>query len=234
MGQPNEPQRDTGFVMHMANIEQIYQSKLSKFRSIVQQGADKCGGAADVFAPLLFNIEKRMGASEAAYGSQKAIYPSVAATMASSGLEQRSKLATSKSNAEIESAIESAAKRTGLDPDLIRAVIQVESSFRVNAESGAGAQGLMQLMPGTAREMGVDDPFDAVQNVNGGAGYLKKLLKRFGDIRLALAAYNTGQGRIARLGIKDPDDPEQYSKISSGVRGYVSKVLKYYDQFSGK
>ncbi len=200
----------------MISIESIYQSKLSEFRSVVQAEASKCGGAAEVFKDLLSNIDLRLGATNTA------------------GIETDSfsALATSKSSGEIESAIESAAQSTGLDPDLLRAVIQVESSYRTDAVSGAGAQGLMQLMPGTAKEMGVADPFNAFQNVSGGAGYLKKLMSRFGDVRLALAAYNTGQGKIASLDIADPDDPEQYSKISSGVRGYVDKVLSYYRQYS--
>ncbi len=208
----------------MRSIESIYQSKLSEFRNVVQHNSDRSIGAAMAFQELLNSIDQRLGAAESAY--VPTYVPDVPA--------EQSKLATSKSSVEIEAAIESAAKSTGLDPDLLRAVIQVESSFRTSVVSRAGAQGLMQLMPGTAKEMGVKDPFNAYQNVSGGAGYLKKLIRRFGDLRLALAAYNTGQGRIGRLNITDPDDPEQYSKISSGVRGYVSKVLKYYKHFSSK
>lgn len=198
-------------------VRSIYQSKLSELITTVQQRADRCGATALAFRQLLCSVEQRLETA----GTDNT----------PSACTQARELATSKSNVEIEAAIESAAKRTGLDPDLLRAVIQVESSYRTDVVSGAGAQGLMQLMPGTAKEMGVTDPFDAYQNVNGGAGYIKKLLNRFGDLRLALAAYNTGQGRIARLDITDPDDPEQYSKISSGVRGYVDKVLKYYNQY---
>jgi soluble lytic murein transglycosylase-like protein len=199
----------------MISIESIYQSKLGEFRSVAQAGASKCGGAAEVFKDLLSSIDLRLGTTN-----------TTGTETGSSGV-----LAVSEPSGKVESAIDSAAQSTGLDPDLLRAVIQVESSFRTDAVSGAGAQGLMQLMPGTAKEMGVTDPFNAYQNVNGGAGYLKKLLGRFGDVRLALAAYNTGQGRISSLDITNPDDPEQYSKISSGVRGYVDKVLAYYKQF---
>ena len=202
----------------MLNIESIYQSKLEKFHSAAVAGAAKLGNTTGAFSDILATIEGRLALSS-----------TTQTTASASGTD--SDLAVSQSSDEIDAAVAAAAKATGLDSDLIRAVIQVESSFRTDAESGCGAQGLMQLMPGTAREMGVEDSFDAYQNVMGGAGYLKKLLNRFGDVRLALAAYNTGQGRIASLGITDPDDPDQYSKISSGVRGYVDKVLSYYEQF---
>ena len=130
------------------------------------------------------------------------------------------------------SIIESASETYGLDADLIRAVIQAESSYNQNAVSSAGAQGLMQLMPGTAASLGVTDSFDAQQNIFAGTKYLKQQLERFGDLRLALAAYNTGPSRVASYGIVDADDATQYTKISSSVRGYVTKVLSYYDAYA--
>lgn len=96
-------------------------------------------------------------------------------------------------------AIQSAAEKAGLDPTLLAALVQHESGFRADARSHAGAIGLGQLMPGTARELGVD-PTDPQQNLNGAARYLKTQLDRFGRIDLALAAYNAGPGRVAQAG----------------------------------
>ena len=97
--------------------------------------------------------------------------------------------------------IESAARQFDLDPALVRAVIHAESAFNAAAISPKGAQGLMQLMPGTARELAVQNAMDAAQNIRGGADYLAKMLKRFnGDTRLATAAYNAGPGAVGRYG----------------------------------
>jgi soluble lytic murein transglycosylase-like protein len=202
------------------DIENIYQSKLSMFRDTVMEKSAKCGSASvNMFSDILNSIEKRIGVSYSAPLSEAAY--------------DASDIKSVSSKSEVDSAIEAAAAKTGLDPDLLRAVIQVESSFRVKVVSGSGAQGLMQLMPGTAKEVGVTDPFDPYQNVLGGAKYLKKMLNRFGDMRLALAAYNKGPGRISSYHITDPDDPDQYSKIPAGCRGYVNKILEYYKKYSG-
>ncbi len=93
-----------------------------------------------------------------------------------------------------------AAARHGVEEALIRAVMHAESNFRAGARSHKGAQGLMQLMPSTARELGVADPFDPRQNIDGGTAYLARMLQRFGDERLALAAYNAGPEAVERHG----------------------------------
>jgi soluble lytic murein transglycosylase-like protein len=97
--------------------------------------------------------------------------------------------------------IDEISKREGLTPDLLRAVIEKESDFRPCAVSSKGAQGLMQLMPATAGEFGVTDPFDPKQNVGAGARFLRQLLDRYsGDLSLALGAYNAGPGRVDFFG----------------------------------
>lgn len=99
-----------------------------------------------------------------------------------------------------EAIVSAAAARHRIDPKLLHALIAVESSYRPRAVSSAGAGGLTQLMPGTAEALGVADRFDVAQNLFGGADYLARQLVRFGDVRLALAAFNAGPERVARLG----------------------------------
>ncbi len=121
------------------------------------------------------------------------------------------------------SLIDSAARSAGVDPALVAAVAQAESGFNPRAQSGAGAKGLMQLMDGTARGLGVRDAFDPGQNLAGGARFLSSLLKQFhGDVRLALAAYNAGPGAVQRYGGVPPYEETQR---------YVPKVLGLYEQF---
>jgi soluble lytic murein transglycosylase-like protein len=121
--------------------------------------------------------------------------------------------------------IEHAAVSSALEPNLLRAVIVVESGFNSRAVSKRGAVGLMQLMPATASRFGVSNPFDARQNVHAGARYLKFLIDRFGhDVRLALAAYNAGEDAVARNGGQIPPFSE--------TMAYVPRVLKIYQMLS--
>ncbi len=118
-------------------------------------------------------------------------------------------------------AIAAAAERHGLDPKLLHALVVVESAYRNEACSPVGACGLAQLMPGTAAELGVRDRFDPVENLSGGAAYLARQMLRFGDLRLALAAYNAGPGRVARLG-RIPDIRETQEYVVSVVDCYLA------------
>lgn len=118
----------------------------------------------------------------------------------------------------VDPIVRDAAARYGVDADLIHAVIRAESDYDPRCRSHAGAMGLMQLMPGTAAGLGVADAWDPAQNVDGGTRYLRRQLDRFGDLRLALAAYNAGPGAVSRYGGVPPYDE---------TRTYVQRVLEY-------
>jgi len=119
--------------------------------------------------------------------------------------------------------LEPLSRKQGLDPALVLAVVKAESDFNPWARSTAGATGLMQLMPGTARDLGVTEPWRAEQNLAGGTHHLASCLRRFGDKALALAAYNAGQGRVS-IGGGIPPIAE--------TRAYVARVLQWEKRFN--
>jgi soluble lytic murein transglycosylase-like protein len=122
-------------------------------------------------------------------------------------------------SAKFDPLIEAHAQEHGLEADLVRAVIQVESGFNPYAVSPKGAMGLMQLMPATASDLGVVNPFEPEQNIRGGVAYLKQLLDRFDHkVELALAAYNAGPGAVDKYGQQVPPYRE--------TQAYVKKITK--------
>ncbi|MBF0531372.1 MAG: lytic transglycosylase domain-containing protein [Deltaproteobacteria bacterium] len=130
-------------------------------------------------------------------------------------------------DASIEEIIQKTAAAHELDPDLVRAVVKTESNFNPKAVSSAGAMGLMQLMPTTASDLGVDHPFDPAENVSGGTRYLKQMLQRYaGDVSQALAAYNWGPGNL--------DNNRNSGFMPDETRNYIRIVTDYYRRFKNE
>jgi len=144
--------------------------------------------------------------------------PGVVSSVASFASTFRAR-ALSSGDVDLDAIFDAAGQKHNISPDLLKAVAKVESNFRADATSPVGAMGIMQLMPGTAKYLGVTDAYDPEQSIFGGAMYLKEQLERFdGDVKLALAAYNAGWPAVKKHGGIPPFKETQ---------AYVPKVLGY-------
>lgn len=168
-------------------------------------------------ATALAQIYSWRGADGVLVVSDRPRAPDVTALAVRGAPAIRATRAASSSGRYFANIIEQESARHGVRPELVRAVVQVESAFDPSARSAKGAMGLMQLMPGTAAELNVADPFDPEQNIRGGVTYLRRLLDRFdGSEELALAAYHAGPGTVSRHGNQVPPFAE--------TRNYLAKV----------
>lgn len=187
-------------------------------------------GSASLFDTLLTQY---MSDSSAERDSAADILPADALAQLSSlsslpNISYSSKDEPKSNQSEYDELIQQASAKYGVDASLIQAVIKTESGFRADAQSGAGAKGLMQLMDGTARGLGVTNSFDPAQNIDGGTKYLSFLLKKYnGNEQVALAAYNAGPGRVDRTGIKTNEQlAENLEALPEETQRYVAKVLQ--------
>jgi soluble lytic murein transglycosylase-like protein len=194
-------------------------------QNLYSHNTEGAGQTSLMFEMLLQAMMKDMSSQSAAYSvPQSTENPSL-----NNDAENNKKLNLQNTSSDIMGAIRYASQKYGVEEELIKAVIKQESGFNPRAVSHAGAQGLMQLMPQTARSLGVENPFNVLDNIDGGTRYLKRLIDAFGgNEKLALAAYNGGIGRMKRLGV---DTVEEISKMPNETRNYVARVMRNYENY---
>ncbi len=204
-----------------ANVTSIVSLNGVVQKASTQNVTEKIGTSAEIRRGAVYKVARANGITEytnvrPAGASYQLLFTYIA-TCYACNLHSAVDFATVALNLDIyKDEVAAAAAEFGVDPALLRAVMHAESAFNPNAISNAGAQGLMQLMPATANDVGVANPFDSTQNIRGGARYLSLLLHQFnGDERLATAAYNAG-----------PQNVEKYSGIPpfDETRIYVERV----------
>jgi len=189
--------------------------------------------APRVLRGAVYRVQRKDGITEytnvkPATGSAFAVLFTYIATCVACDVHSKIDFARTALNLEaFKDEIAAAAESTGVDVALLRAVIHAESAFNPMAVSNKGAQGLMQLMPGTAGDLGVNDAFDVAQNIGGGAKYLAQLLKDFnGNTQLATAAYNAGEKAVQKYGGVPPyDETQVYVQRVEQLRDRYKKAL---------
>ena len=230
--------------LELMNLNSILLSAFSGGGASSSSGGIPSPGMGSGFEALLKMLEMIQTPAQPGQGGQNSVAavdlptdevtveedpePTAAEIQAETDKEpKKGKYGLKPSSGYIDRIIETTAGLVGVDPDLVRAVVKTESNFNPTAKSHAGAMGLMQLMPGTARDLGVDDPWDPVQNVTGGAKYLKMMLERYaGNIKKALAAYNWGPGNLERN--------QNSGFMPTETRNYIQIVGQYYDMFKAE
>jgi soluble lytic murein transglycosylase-like protein len=192
--------------------EQAAAARMRQLQQLIEQTQ---AGASGVAPPTSVTASTTVPSTDFA--------TALAAATSSPGSTGASSAGTASSSTPYDAAIEQAALRNGVDPAVLHGLIQQESGFDPNSQSSAGASGLTQLMPGTASSLGVANPLDPVESIEGGARYLGQLTKEFaGNTTEALAAYNAGPGAVRQYGGVPP-----YAETQS----YVTKVMGYAESY---